>query len=241
MIIASIMAPLQRMRPQQIRIGSAQGTFGGPPSLMEVPMRGLNSAGCRSRVRGFIAAVALLMSPLVSGSALAAFVTEPNLTPIYSANPPFDSLGAPARDPMTIDWLAPIIVIGAPNLLNINTAAKETALFSLPGTVVGGVTIPTNPTVDVFFVDSISVCGGVGGEVPGFAGCASGIPGVVGAAPWSFAVDSGTAVARMRLSSMLTSLVMTWALYTAPQIVLPQGRVVPSLTLWIQAISVTPV
>jgi hypothetical protein len=130
----------------------------------------------------------------LSLAAFAGFITEQNLTPVYSANPPFN-----AANEITVDWLSPTITIFRNDLTNINSAAAEAALFALPGQTVTGqldngpiqqVKLPTNPTVDVFFVDSITFCGDEG---PAIVGCASGIPGVVGAPPWSFAVNSTTA------------------------------------------------
>ena len=126
-------------------------------------------------------------------TARAGFITQQNLTPVYSAIPPFN-----ANTQITINWLAPTITIFRPDLLNISTAAQEMAWNALPGSVQPGfvdsgpvqqVTLPTNPTVDVFFLDSLTFCGNEGDVV----GCASGIPGVIRAAPWSFAVSSTAA------------------------------------------------
>lgn len=138
-----------------------------------------------------LAVTGLMAIALVPGTALAGFITQQNLTPIYSANPPF----APAN-PITVNWAAPQITIFNNALLNINTAAKEIALFALPGTLVLGrigngpvqmIRVPAvNPLVDVFFVDTISFCGVAGDNI---IGCANAIPGA------SFAVQSADAAA----------------------------------------------
>jgi hypothetical protein len=123
-------------------------------------------------------------------TAHASVITENNLTPVYSAMPPFT-----AANQITINWIAPTITITSVNYSNINSAAVQAAVKALPGTVVQGyfgnnvnniqnITLPNSPTVDVFFVESITFCGT---DMGGFDGCAFAIPNN------SFAVDGGTA------------------------------------------------
>lgn len=143
-----------------------------------------------AKLRFSIAAALVAVVALGSSNAHAGFITEQDLTPIYSANPPFTALTE-----ITVYWLAPTITITSVNYNNLNSLAVETALFGLPGTVVQGyygnnsgtiqnITLPNSPTVDVFFIDSITFCGDEG---TGIDGCADNIPGK------SFAVVSTVA------------------------------------------------
>jgi hypothetical protein len=120
-----------------------------------------------------IATTLFVLVALTPTAANAGFVTEQNLTGVYSANPPFNAAQA-----ITVFWLGPVITITSVNFDTINTAAQQNALFALPGTVVQGkygngpiqdITLPSSPVDDVFFIDNINFCGGPG---DGVVGCA---------------------------------------------------------------------
>jgi len=111
-----------------------------------------------TRLRTPILAVQFLTLTLYSSQLLAAFVTidERRMDAIFSQ----ESFG---DNPIDIRF-DPIVTINAGNLLEINSAVELETLFSL---------MPSeSPSVNVFFVDLISYCGGSGIVV----GCAS-LPG----------------------------------------------------------------
>ena|SRR5215472_3684745 len=81
-----------------------------------------------------------------SCDALAGFITEQTLTPIYSADPPFDSMGTPPRNTISVNWLAPMITIFEGDLTNITTPTLLNELFALPGQVVSGFWTTARPS-----------------------------------------------------------------------------------------------
>jgi hypothetical protein len=120
-----------------------------------------------------VAATLAVMAALTAPAAHAGFVTEQNLTAVYSANPPFDN-----TNQVTVFWLSPVITITSVIYNTINTVADQNALFALPGQTVMGkygngpiqqITLPSSPVDDVFFIDNINFCGGPG---DGIVGCA---------------------------------------------------------------------
>ena len=110
---------------------------------------------------------------LAAPAAQAGFVTLPNVTSIFSANPPFN-----AANSITVNWLSTITIYSV-NYNNIANEAIQDALFALPGTLVTGqigngaiqsFVLPHSPVDDVFFVDSIDFCGAA---TPNVVGCAT--------------------------------------------------------------------